>query len=100
MWCIFVLWAFVFAWHKEYSGREVFRFDVGASRLGRASRRMGLAATAPHRASFSIPALRDNRSLELSRFRFAEWIAVTLFSVVFGPLFLVFAPLAFLSSRL
>lgn len=92
MWCAFVLWAFVFAWHKEYSKREVFRFDV--------SRRAWLGVTALGVAAlllmtfFLDPGFREIAPWNYPD-SFAEWIAVTLFSVVFGPLFLIFAPLAF-----
>ena len=92
MWCIFVLWAFVFAWHKEYSKREVFRFDVGA-RVWVGVTAMGLGATLLIDL-FLDPALRD-----IAPWNYPDsgmdWIAVTLFSVIFGPLFLIFAPVAF-----
>jgi hypothetical protein len=91
-WCIFVLWAFVFAWHKEYSKREVFRFDVSLRGwIGVTA--LGVAAMLSMRF-FLDPGFREIApwSYPVS---FAEWIATTLLSVVFGPLFLIFAPLAF-----
>lgn len=92
VWCIFVLWAFVFAWHKEYSKREVFRFDVSLRGwIGVTA--LGVAAMLSMRF-FLDPGFREIApwSYPVS---FAEWIATTLLSVVFGPLFLIFAPLAF-----
>lgn len=92
MWCIFVLWAFVFAWHKEYSGREVFRFDVSLRGWSGVTA-LGVAALLLMRFLLD-PGLRTMAPWNYPD-SFAEWIAVTLFSIVFGPLFLVFAPLAF-----
>lgn len=92
MWCIFVLWAFVFAWHKEYSKREVFRFDVGL--------RAWLGVTALGVATLLLMRFfLDSGFREIAPWSypdsFAEWIAVSLLAIVFGPLFLIFAPLAF-----
>jgi len=92
MWCIFVLWAFVFAWHKEYYQREPIRLDlswrnwvwiVAAGGLVAVALRVGLDAWLREVAPWNFP--------ESGK----EWLAIVLFAVFFGSLFMVFAPFAF-----
>jgi len=64
MWCIFVLWAFVFAWHKEYYQREPIRLDlswrnwvwiVAAGGLVAVALRVGLDAWLREVAPWNFP---------------------------------------------
>ncbi len=92
IWCIFVLWAFVFAWHEEYSGRRPFRFDLPAQTWLLVCG-AGLLAAAALRF-VADPWLRGVAPWNYPESGL-EWTAVALFSVFFGPLFLIFAPFSF-----
>ena len=88
-----VLWAFVFAWHTKYTARPVFMFTLPrgpwilATTLG--------IVTAVLLQLFLDPALRI-RTPEDYPVNVPQWMAVTLFSLGFTQLFLVFAPFAWL----
>ena len=87
----FVLWAFVFAWHTEFTGRPVFH--KGAEpRLWLVATVAGmLIATVLHVFLDPTFKLRTPADYPTS---VAEWLAKTAFAVVFYPLFLTFAPFA------
>jgi hypothetical protein len=87
----FVLWAFVFAWHREYTNRAVFDFRLTASPLFQATIAGILGAFILHQ--FVDPALRA-RTPEDYPTDLSEWFAMTLFTLAFNQLFLVFAPFA------
>lgn len=89
----FVFWAFVFAWHSEYSRRPVFTLKIKPNLLAMATLAGILTAVGLH--FFLDPALRittpDDYPANLK-----DWIAMTLFTLSFTQLLLVFAPFAWL----
>jgi hypothetical protein len=88
-----VLWAFVFAWHAAYSQRPVFSLDMGAAPV-MASTASGLAAAAIMHLGFD-PLFRSQLPNDYPD-SLTHWMAMTLFSLAFTQLFLVFAPFAWL----
>jgi hypothetical protein len=88
-----VLWAFVFAWHTKYTSRPVFTAKIQPLLLVVASAAALAAATLLH--FFVDPQLRA-RTPEEYPGNFGQWIAMTLFSLAFTQLFLLFAPFAWL----
>jgi len=87
----FVLWAFVFAWHTKYSGRPVFNFKPQAGPFLFATVAGTLAAMMLY--FFFDPTYRAWTPEDYPK-DFQQWIAMTLFSLAFTQLFLVFAPFA------
>ena len=87
----FVLWAFVFAWHTEYTGRPVFTLKINPLLLG-AVTALGIGGAICSRF-FYDPYLRTINPEEYPA-DLAHWIGSTLFALVFAQLFLVFAPYA------
>lgn len=91
--CSIVLWGFVFAWHTLYTGCPVWilkpqtALSVSATACG--------VAVALMSHLFLDPAFRsvvpDEYPVDLK-----HWVATTLFSVFFNPLFVLFAPFAWL----
>jgi hypothetical protein len=92
MWCIFVLWAFVFAWHKEYFGQAPIRQDLPV-RFWASIGAAGFGAAVLLRLALD-PWLRGVAPWNYPESGM-EWTAVVLFAVFFGALFLIFAPFAF-----
>lgn len=88
-----VLWAFVFAWHTKYTHRPVFAAKLGAVPAAVATI-SGVGAAILLR-QFIDPGLRA-RSPEDYPLNIQQWVAMTLFSLAFTQLFLVFAPFAWL----
>jgi len=87
----FVLWAFVFAWHTEYTGRPVFDHRI-EPRLWLIATGAGvLVATVLH--VFLDPTFKVRTPADYPT-SVEEWVARMLFAVAFYPLFLTFAPLA------
>jgi hypothetical protein len=90
--CISILWGFVFAWHFEYSGRPVF--------LAPFQPRLWLAATAWAVALavleyFTLdPPLRRLVPAEYPA-TLGACVAMGTFQILFVPLYVCFAPLAF-----
>ena len=89
----FVLWAFVFAWHTEYTRRPVFTIKIKPALLAWATLVGGLTALGLH--FFLDPSLRISTPEDYPA-DFKRWIAATLFGLTFTELFLVFAPFAWL----
>ena len=88
-----VLWAFVFAWHRRYSGRPVLTLAIG-SRWAALSTLGGMAAAfALHR--YLDPQVRAFTPQDYP-VNFREWLAMALFALAFTQLFLLFAPFAWL----
>jgi hypothetical protein len=88
-----VLWAFVFAWHLKYTGQPVFKARMDPLLLG-------MVTTAGIGAALLLffvmdPRIRDLTPADYPR-NVAEWAAMTLFSLAFTQVFLVFAPFAWL----
>jgi len=88
-----VLWAFVFAWHTKYTGRPVFNWKLEPLPWAVATL-CGLgAAVALHLAV--DPSLRARNPEEYPS-NLGQWFGMTLFSLAFTQLFLLFAPFAWL----
>jgi hypothetical protein len=87
----FVLWAFVFAWHGQYTGRTVFNVRPGVGPITLVSVTGIVAGFMLHQ--FVDPAFRA-RTPEDYPTSLTEWLAMTLFLLAFNQLFLVFAPFA------
>jgi hypothetical protein len=88
-----VLWGFVFAWHTKYTGRPVFTLKVPRYAFLLATFSGIGAAVLLH---FVVdPSLRLRNSDEYPA-NVREWIAMTLFSLGFTQLFLVFAAFSWL----
>ena len=88
-----VLWGFVFAWHTPYSGRPVFACRMESGPLMTATL-AGIVVAVVFRL-FLDSSLRL-RMPEDYPVNLKEWIAMTLFSLAFSQMFLVFAPFAWL----
>jgi len=88
-----VLWAFVFAWHTQYTRRPVFTLNFGW-RLFALTTASGLLLTlALH--WWVDPWLRAQAPQDYPA-DLEQWLAMTLFSLAFTQLFLVVAPFAWL----
>ncbi len=89
--CGFVLWAFVFAWHTEYTHRPLFTLKIKPS-IFAATTLVGIGA------ALGLHWLLDPRLRTLTPqdypADFTHWLAHTLFSLSFTQLFLLFAPFA------
>ena len=88
-----VLWAFVFAWHTRYTERPVFTMRWSPTLFGAATLAGVLAAIGMH--EFIDASLRAQTPEDYPA-SFTQWLAMTLFSLSFAQLFLVFAPVAWL----
>jgi hypothetical protein len=89
--CGIVLWAFVFGWHTKYTGRPVFTWKVGVAPFVSATL-AGVAIALLFHARLD-PALRL-RTPEDYPSTPGQWLALTLFSLAFTQLYLVFAAFA------
>ena len=88
-----VLWAFVFAWHTQYTQRPVITFNLSLSLFALATAAGVLAAVGQY---FLLdPTLRIKAPEDYPK-SFDEWLAMTLFILAFTQLFLLFAPFAWL----
>ena len=88
-----VLWAFVFAWHTQYSGRPVFNLNLAPGPWFLATA-LGIVMAVLLQLLLD-PALRV-RTPEDYPTNVSQWVGMTLFSLGFTQLFLVFAPFAWL----
>ncbi len=89
--CGFVLWAFVFAWHTEYTHRPLFRFKIKLSLFAYATLAGVIVAIGLH--WLIDPTLRALNPQDYPA-DFLHWIASALFSLAFTQLFLIYAPFA------
>lgn len=87
----FVLWAFVFAWHMEFTGRPVFHKGVELRLWSTATIVGVLVAAILH--IFLDPTFKERTPADYPT-SVEEWLAKTAFAVAFYPLFLTFAPFA------
>ena len=85
----FVLWAFVFAWHTKFTGQPVFNLKLPAKPCVLATLGGIIIATILH--WFVDPLLRAGTPEDYPA-DLQQWFAMTLFSLGFTQLFLVFAP--------
>jgi len=88
-----VLWAFVFAWHTKYTGRPVFNWKLEPLPWVVATL-CGLGAAVLLHVAVD-PSLRARNPEEYPS-SLGQWFAMTLFSLAFTQLFLLFAPFAWL----
>jgi hypothetical protein len=88
-----VLWAFVFAWHTKYAGAPVFTSKIQPIPFAIAS--VAGVVLAVLLKLFGDPQLRARNPEEYPQ-DVEQWVAMTLFSLAFTQLFLVFAPFAWL----
>lgn len=89
--CGFVLWAFVFAWHTEYTRRPLFTLRIKPAFFAGATLAGILAALGLH--WLLDPALRVRNPQDYP-VDFSHWAAHTLFTLSFVELLLLFAPFA------
>jgi hypothetical protein len=89
----FVLWGFVFAWHRKYNGRPVFTSNLKEGGFAFATL-TGLGAALILRM-FIDPITRRVMPEDFP-VNLRQWLAVGLFTLSFSQLFLVFAPFAWL----
>jgi hypothetical protein len=87
----FVLWAFVFAWHTNYTNRPVFTFKLKSSLIVAATLGGIFLALTFH--YLLDPAMRQVTPQDFPK-DFPHWVASTLFSLAFTQLFLLYAPFA------
>ena len=88
-----VLWAFVFAWHTQYSGRPVFVLKVEKGLVAGVTVAGIVAALL---FTMLVDPVMRARTPEDYPTNADEWISRVLFSLAFTQLFLVFAPVAWL----
>ena len=87
----FVLWAFVFAWHTEYTRRPVFMLKISPIVFTTATLVGVMGAITS--SYFLDPHLRKILPEEFPADPL-HWVASTLFALAFTDLFLLFAPYA------
>jgi hypothetical protein len=87
--CGFVLWAFVFAWHAEYTHRPVFTLKINPSVLAAATAAGILIGLALH--FWSDPLIRPATPKDFPP-DVKHWAATTIFNLAFIQLFLLYAP--------
>jgi len=89
----FVLWGFVFAWHRKYTGRPVFTLNLRAREVALVTV-VGIGVALLLRAlfdPFARQAIHEDYPLNLE-----EWVAMGLFTLALEQLFVLFAPYAWL----
>ena len=99
LFCTFVLWAFVFAWHEQYSGARVFNWKFQPLLWAIGTAYALVSAASLH---FSLDDKLRVITPQVYPTNWSSWAAITLFSLTLEPLFLCFAPFAFfirLSNR-
>jgi hypothetical protein len=89
--CGFVLWAFVFAWHTEYTRRPLFTLRIKPL-LFAAATLVGVIAALGHHWLLD-PSLRPYNPEDYPP-DMRHWVAHVLFTLSFNQLFLLFAPFA------
>jgi len=89
--CGFVLWAFVFAWHTEYTRKPLFTFRIRPLLFAGATFAGILAALGMH--WLLDPTLRARTPQDYPA-DFLHWLAQTLFTLSLVELLLLFAPFA------
>ena len=87
----FVLWAFVFAWHTEYTKRPVFTVKIKPSVIAAATLAGIFLALSFH---FFLDPVTKRIAPQDFPTDLKHWIASTLFTLAFMQLFLLFAPFA------
>jgi hypothetical protein len=91
-WSTFILWSFVFGWHRQYTGQNIFNAKIEL-RMWSLVTGCGLIGALFLRTfidSVLRPMVPKDYPDSLS-----TWAAMTLFVLAFDQLFLCFAPFAF-----
>lgn len=89
----FVLWGFVFAWHRKYTGRPVFTLNLKEGGFALATLTgLGVAIT----LRMFIDPIARRAMPEDFPVNLKQWLAAGLFTLSLSQLFLVFAPFAWL----
>jgi hypothetical protein len=91
-WAAFMLWSFIFAWHRKYTGEEVLMAKIRPS-LWAAATVAGLIGSSF--LLFGIDSVLRPLAPEDYPATMRAWLAMTLFILAFDQLFLCFAPFAF-----
>ena len=89
LFCGFVLWAFVFAWHTEYTHRPVFTLKIKPTVVAAATVAGIFIGLALH--FWSDPLMRPVTPKDFPP-DVKHWAATTVFNLAFMQLFLLFAP--------
>lgn len=89
--CGFVLWAFVFAWHTEYTRRPLFIFRINPLVFAGATL-VGIIGALGHHWLLD-PSLRATNPEDYP-VDVRHWVAHVLFTLSFNQLFQLFAPFA------
>jgi len=87
----FVLWAFVFAWHTQFTRRPVFNLKFEPQLWAIATTAGLVVAFVLH--FYLDPTFRQRTPADYPT-SLTEWLGMTVFALAFNPLFLTFAPLA------
>jgi hypothetical protein len=91
LFCGFVLWAFVFAWHTEYSPRPVFTLKIKLPVFAAATLAGIVTGLVLHWLVDPPLKIRNPQDYPVD---FQHWVATTLFALAFTQLFLLYAPFA------
>lgn len=92
LWSLFVLWGFVFAWQFQYAHRRVFAVEFRPKLWAIVTAGAVVAAWLVHYTLDPNIRVVTPGSYPTN---IKSWVAMGLFSLVFEPLFLTFAPFAF-----
>ncbi|MDB6108941.1 MAG: hypothetical protein JWR69_691 [Pedosphaera sp.] len=92
LWVTFMLWSFVLGWHLKYTGQRVLAFQWQA-RLWMLATLGGVVSALVLR--FAVDPYWRVLSPTSFPSDWRSWLAMSLFSLAFDPLFLCFAPYAF-----
>ena len=93
LFCGFVLWAFVFAWHTEYTHRPVFTLRIKLPVFAAATFVGLITGLGLHWMIDPAVKLRNPQDYPVD---FQHWVATTLFALAFTQLFLLYAPFAWI----
>jgi hypothetical protein len=89
--CATILWYFVLAWHRQYSGKPVLTLNLNVRLFAAATGFGVLSAVFLH---FAIdPTMRALTPLHYPP-TLGQWLAMTAFALSFNKLFQIFAPFA------
>lgn len=91
LWAAFMLWNFVFAWHEQYSGRDLLTISTDPKWWGKVTLTGILCAAIMW--LLLDPVVREWTPNDYPT-DLKHWVAMGLFSLMFDQLFLCFAPFA------
>ncbi len=91
LWAAFFLWSFVFAWHEQYSKRDLLSIPFQPKLWGKVTLTAGICAAIM--VLLLDPVVRRWSPHDYPS-DLKHWVAMGTFSLVFDQLFLCFAPFA------